>query len=209
MEKSGDENVQLKVLQTALTLLQSQWHPTSVDDIGAVLGICFRMLSSKGHKDTVVSTATATVRQAVALVFSYVDVGAEQARIARVLARDREQAGSHRPSPRGSQQSEAPASPAAVVVAQQDQRSSSAEENDAVGAAQEAAVVAEASAQSVRSGLQEVQPSQQQQEDDAPASTVQAAHKLLEDLCAIAAGERGLGQGGRIGCRLLIACSEC
>lgn len=57
----GDEGVQLKVLQTALTLLQSPWHPTSMDDIAAVLGVCFRMLSTKGHKDTVVSTATATV----------------------------------------------------------------------------------------------------------------------------------------------------
>ena len=81
-ERSGDESVQLKTLQLALTLLQSAGHPTSEGDLAAVLGVCFRTLTHKGHKATVVSTAAATVRQAVALVFSYIDVDAEAARLA-------------------------------------------------------------------------------------------------------------------------------
>lgn len=80
----GDEGVQLKVLQTALTLLQSPQHPTSEEGISTVLGLCFRSLTQKGRKDTVTSTAAATVRQSVAIVFTYVDVPAELARLERV-----------------------------------------------------------------------------------------------------------------------------
>jgi hypothetical protein len=36
VERNTDENVQLKILQTALTLLQSPWHPTGMDDIAQV-----------------------------------------------------------------------------------------------------------------------------------------------------------------------------
>lgn len=77
VDRSTDENVQLKTLQTALTLLQSPLRPCTEDQIGAVLGVCFRLANKKGHKDAVLSTAAATVRQAVALVLSYVDVEAE------------------------------------------------------------------------------------------------------------------------------------
>ena len=77
MDKNTDENVQLKTLQTALTLLQSPLRPRSEEQIGAVLGVCLRLTNRKGHKDAVLTTAAATVRQAVALVLSYVDVEAE------------------------------------------------------------------------------------------------------------------------------------
>ena len=76
VDKNTDETVQLKTLQTALTLLQSPLRPASEDAIGAVLGVCLRLTSKKGHKDAVLTTAAATVRQAVALVLSYVDVDA-------------------------------------------------------------------------------------------------------------------------------------
>lgn len=86
VEKVNDEGVQLKLLQTALTLLQSPLHPASEEEIEAVLSLCFRALTQKGRKDTVMSTAAATVRQAVALVFTYVDVPAEVARLQRLQA---------------------------------------------------------------------------------------------------------------------------
>ncbi|KAL4423762.1 hypothetical protein ABPG75_001063 [Micractinium tetrahymenae] len=77
VDRNTDENVQLKTLQTALTLLQSPLRPYSEEQIGAVLGVCLRLTNKKGHKDAVLTTAAATVRQAVALVLSYVDVEAE------------------------------------------------------------------------------------------------------------------------------------
>ena len=77
VDKNTDENVQLKTLQTALTMLQSPLRPRTEEQIGAVLGTCLRLTSKKGHKDAVLTTAAATVRQAVALVLSYVDVDVE------------------------------------------------------------------------------------------------------------------------------------
>ena len=99
-----DEGVQLKMLQTALTLLQSPVHahlevrlrrpraprhafstaqvstqlprrgkmrvsdscrggPALQDSIRDVLSICFRLLGNTRNSDSVVSTASATVRQ--------------------------------------------------------------------------------------------------------------------------------------------------
>lgn len=86
VEKISDEGVQLKTLQTALTLLQSPLHPTTEDAIATVLGICFRSFMQKGRKESVTSTAAATVRQSVALVFTYVDVPKESARIEKLKA---------------------------------------------------------------------------------------------------------------------------
>ena len=57
VDKNTDETVQLKTLQTALTLLQSPLRPASEDAIGAVLGVCLRLTSKKGHKDAVLTTA--------------------------------------------------------------------------------------------------------------------------------------------------------
>jgi len=74
VEKVHDESVQLKILQTCLILLQSPIHPQSAEAIGSVLSLCFRALIPKGRANQVASTASATVRQAVAIVFSYVDV---------------------------------------------------------------------------------------------------------------------------------------
>ena len=58
-------------------MLQSPLRPRTEEQIGAVLGVCLRLTNKKGHKDAVLTTAAATVRQAVALVLSYVDVEAE------------------------------------------------------------------------------------------------------------------------------------
>ena len=74
VEKVHDESVQLKILQTCLILLQSPIHPQSAEAIGSVLSLCFRALIPKGRANQVASTASATVRQAVAIIFSYVDV---------------------------------------------------------------------------------------------------------------------------------------
>ncbi|KAK9868608.1 hypothetical protein WJX84_001848 [Apatococcus fuscideae] len=72
VEKLHDEGPQLKLLQTSLTLLQSPAITQNEDAIAAVLGICFRSLANAKNTDSVVSTAAATVRQAVALVFENV-----------------------------------------------------------------------------------------------------------------------------------------
>lgn len=96
--RNTDENVQLKTLQTALTVLQSPLRPHSEEQIGAVLGVCLRLTNKKGHKDAVLTTAAATVRQAVALVLSYVDVEAE---LQGQRMRDAGGEGGEEASPRG------------------------------------------------------------------------------------------------------------
>ena len=80
IETISDENVQVKALQTTLILLQSPLHPTSEEGILILLGICFRASVHNTKSKTLKSTAAATIRQAVALVFSYVDIPAELAR---------------------------------------------------------------------------------------------------------------------------------
>ncbi|KAK9810126.1 hypothetical protein WJX72_005196 [[Myrmecia] bisecta] len=74
VERMRDEGVQLKMLQTALTLMQSPVLALSEEGVAAVLGLCFRLLSDSKNSDSVVNTAAATVRQAVALVFDHVEV---------------------------------------------------------------------------------------------------------------------------------------
>ncbi|GMH33400.1 hypothetical protein BSKO_01234 [Bryopsis sp. KO-2023] len=69
VEKGSDEGVKLKMLQTGLTLLQNPSAADCEDDICQVLGLCFRMLANPKNTETVISTAAATVRQAVAVVF--------------------------------------------------------------------------------------------------------------------------------------------
>lgn len=81
VEKVNDEAVQLKILQTSLILLQSPIHPTNVDSICSLLSLCFRSMMPKGRNTQVMSTAAATVRQAVAIIFSYVDVSKEVERL--------------------------------------------------------------------------------------------------------------------------------
>eukprot|EP00850_Spirogloea_muscicola_P011262 SM000069S20699 [mRNA] locus=s69:305828:318440:+ [translate_table: standard] len=70
--EAQDENVQLKVLQTVLTLLQSRLHPVEEDNMATALGICLRLLGNGRQPDSVHSTAAATLRQAVALIFDRV-----------------------------------------------------------------------------------------------------------------------------------------
>jgi hypothetical protein len=79
VERLQDEGVHLKMLQSSLTLFQSpSLHPQTEDGIASLLGLCFRSVAHKGKKETVSSTAAATVRQATALVFSYIDVSQVQ-----------------------------------------------------------------------------------------------------------------------------------
>ncbi|DBA68408.1 TPA: hypothetical protein ACH3X2_013711 [Trebouxia sp. C0005] len=78
VEKMHDEAVQLKVLQTALTLMQSTMLAQNEEGIAMVLGTCFRLLANSKNTDSVTNTAAATVRQAVALVFDHVLVEMEQ-----------------------------------------------------------------------------------------------------------------------------------
>ncbi|KAI5060182.1 hypothetical protein GOP47_0024602 [Adiantum capillus-veneris] len=68
----SDETVQLKTLQAILTIFQSQLHPEDEDNMAIALGICFRLLENNKNPDSVHSTAAATVRQAVALIFDRV-----------------------------------------------------------------------------------------------------------------------------------------
>ncbi|BBN13645.1 protein MON2 [Marchantia polymorpha subsp. ruderalis] len=68
----SDEAVQLKILQTILTILQSQLHPQDEESMAVLLGICLRLLSNNRNADSVHSTAAATLRQAVALIFDRV-----------------------------------------------------------------------------------------------------------------------------------------
>ena len=75
VEAVYDDSVQLKILQTCLVVLQSpRLHPRNAETILSLVSLCFRAMTPRG-KGQVVTTASATVRQAVAIVFSYVDVG--------------------------------------------------------------------------------------------------------------------------------------
>ncbi|KAG0558241.1 hypothetical protein KC19_10G013800 [Ceratodon purpureus] len=67
-----EEIVQLKTLQLSLTILQSQLYPRDEDQMAIILGLCLRLLGNSRNSDSVHSTAVATVRQAVALIFDSV-----------------------------------------------------------------------------------------------------------------------------------------
>ena len=78
VETVYEESVQLKILQTCLVVLQSsKLHPKNADTICSVISLCFRAMTPRG-KGQVITTASATVRQAVAIAFSYVDVDMDQ-----------------------------------------------------------------------------------------------------------------------------------
>ncbi|KAJ7563609.1 hypothetical protein O6H91_03G117100 [Diphasiastrum complanatum] len=68
----NDETIQLKTLQAILTILQSQLHPEEEENMAIVLEICLRLLGNNRNLDSVHSTAAATLRQAVALIFDRV-----------------------------------------------------------------------------------------------------------------------------------------
>ena len=68
VDDGDDEQVQLKALQTTLTVLQA---PLCSDDSAAVLPllvVCFRLLSGPQGSNAVHATAAATLRQAVSVV---------------------------------------------------------------------------------------------------------------------------------------------
>ncbi|ERM93505.1 protein MON2 homolog isoform X2 [Amborella trichopoda] len=68
----ADESVQLKTLQTILIIFQSRLHPQDEDDMAQALGIILSLLENSRSPDSVHSTAAATFRQAVALIFDNV-----------------------------------------------------------------------------------------------------------------------------------------
>ncbi|KAL2622814.1 hypothetical protein R1flu_003019 [Riccia fluitans] len=84
----SDEAVQLKILQTILTILQSQLHPEDEESMAVLLGICLRLLSNTRNADSVHSTAAATLRQAVALIFDRV-ISAENLPLLKAESRSR------------------------------------------------------------------------------------------------------------------------
>lgn len=73
----SDETVQLRALQTALTLLQAREHPRTLVELGALLGACFGCLGAKAHRGAVTTTAMATVRQVLVLLLSYIGEGGD------------------------------------------------------------------------------------------------------------------------------------
>ncbi|KAH8949763.1 hypothetical protein BDL97_10G048500 [Sphagnum fallax] len=66
------EIVQLKTLQTTLTILQSQLHPIDEDQMLIILGLCLRPLGNSRNSDSVLSTVVATLRQGISLIFNRV-----------------------------------------------------------------------------------------------------------------------------------------
>jgi hypothetical protein len=80
VEKVQDEAVQLKILQTSLILLQSTIRPRHAESILSIVSLCFRAMTPRG-KAQVMTTAAATVRQAVAIVLTYVDLEVETGRV--------------------------------------------------------------------------------------------------------------------------------
>ncbi|CAM6084070.1 unnamed protein product [Calypogeia fissa] len=73
----SEEVIQLKTLQTILTILQSQLHPKDEESMAILLEICLTLLANNRSADSVHGTAAATLRQAVALIFDRV-IGAEK-----------------------------------------------------------------------------------------------------------------------------------
>ena len=66
-----EEAVQLKTLQTVLTILQSKLHPEDEEGVAFMLGICFRLLASPRCADSVHTTAAATLRQVCFSAYIY------------------------------------------------------------------------------------------------------------------------------------------
>eukprot|EP00879_Flechtneria_rotunda_P006735 GHRR01007076.1.p1 GENE.GHRR01007076.1~~GHRR01007076.1.p1 ORF type:complete len:1255 (+),score=514.44 GHRR01007076.1:492-4256(+) len=71
VERSSDDTVKLKILQTALTMLQNSGEAEDQEGAGQVLSLCMRIYSHNKSSPTVINTAAATVRQAVALLFDH------------------------------------------------------------------------------------------------------------------------------------------
>ena len=70
---SGDEGVQAKILQTVLSLLASQTYPVRRDDLSRALSICLRLHDGGAASALINNTATATMRQAVSLLFERIE----------------------------------------------------------------------------------------------------------------------------------------
>ena len=80
---SGDEGVQAKILQTVLSLLASQTYPVRRDDLSRALSICLVLHDGGAASALINNTATATMRQAVSLLFERIDADGGVADAAR------------------------------------------------------------------------------------------------------------------------------
>ncbi|GIL51117.1 hypothetical protein Vafri_7207, partial [Volvox africanus] len=70
-ERLSDESVKLRILQASLTIIQSPSFADEQDAIQQLLSLVFRLYVNNKSNFTVHSTAAATIRQAVALVFDH------------------------------------------------------------------------------------------------------------------------------------------
>ncbi|KAG2443720.1 hypothetical protein HXX76_002066 [Chlamydomonas incerta] len=70
-EKLNDENVKLRILQASLTIIQSASFADEQDGVQQLLSVIFRLYVTNKSNQAVQSTAAATIRQAVALVFDH------------------------------------------------------------------------------------------------------------------------------------------
>ena len=69
---TGDEGVQAKILQTVLSLLASRTYPVRRDDLSRAFSICLVLHDQSAASALINNTATATMRQAVSLLFERV-----------------------------------------------------------------------------------------------------------------------------------------
>ncbi|KAG2500662.1 hypothetical protein HYH03_001428 [Edaphochlamys debaryana] len=70
-EKLSDESVKLRILQASLTIIQSPSFADEQDGIQQLLSVLFRLYVNNKSNLAVHSTAGATIRQAVALIFDH------------------------------------------------------------------------------------------------------------------------------------------
>ncbi len=76
---TGDEGVQAKILQTVLSLLASKTYPVRRDDLSQAFSICLVLHGGSAASALINNTATATMRQAVSLLFDRVGECADAA----------------------------------------------------------------------------------------------------------------------------------
>ena len=69
---TGDEGVQAKILQTVLSLLASKTYPVRRDDLSRAFSICLVLHGGSAASALINNTATATMRQAVSMLFERV-----------------------------------------------------------------------------------------------------------------------------------------
>lgn len=186
--ESDDETVQVKILQTLLLALGSPSALARVEEgaLSQALGLCFRLHGGAGRSPMITNTATATLRQVVALLFDRVSVTDEMAAFG---------VGS------GSQSALAAASPIPVPVAVVGGRRGSSSCSGSAPAAPMRRLVQRISATAVQQRQQQLMT--QAAEPHSPAfelqsqlallsRTARCCWLLLHDLCLLSTGEHSL-----------------